>query len=156
MLGVAERELAGFPGQWTLSVGDARKLPLAAGWADAAIGGWVFGHFTEAHPATWRDELERAIAEMDRVVKPGGTEVIIDTLGTAKQEPAPPNQALGDYHVALEEMGFNRTILATDYRFASVEESVELLEWFFRLGDWARRHNNPVVPEFTGWWERSR
>ncbi len=61
---------------------------------------------------------------------------------------------LGEYHERLESIGFERTVLRTDYRFASVEESVELLDWFFGLGDWARTHNNPLIPEFTGWWQR--
>lgn len=156
MLEVASRELAQYPGRWALSVGDARELPIVDGWADAAIAGWVLGHLTETYPQRWPDELERAIAEMDRVVKPGGRQVVVDTLGTAKKDPAAPNPSLGEYHTALEAMGFAKTILATDYRFASIEESIELLDWFFRLGSWARSHNDPLVPEFTGWWERRR
>jgi SAM-dependent methyltransferase len=154
MLEVAEAKLGGCDGDWKLSVGDARELPVETDWAGAAIAGWVYGHLTEWYPETWQGELTRAVGEMDRVVKPGGVEVVVDTLGTAALEPAAPTPALGRYHETLEAMGFNRTVLATDYRFASVDESIELLDWFFGLGDWARRHNNPVVPEFTGWWER--
>lgn len=154
MLEVAKAKLAGCAGEWTVSVGDARELPVADGWADAAIAGWVYGHLTEWFSAEWEDALGQAIAEMDRVVRPGGVEVVVDTLGTASIEPGPPTPALGRYHEALEAMGFEKTVLATDYRFASVEESIELLDWFFDLGDWARDHNNSLVPEFTGWWER--
>jgi hypothetical protein len=93
---------------------------------------------------------------MDRVVKPGGIEVVVDTLGTAVEEPAAPNPALAEYHAHLEEIGFIPTVLRTDYRFGSVDESIELLDWFFGLGDWARNHNDPSVPEFTGWWQRTR
>ncbi|MDX2345188.1 MAG: class I SAM-dependent methyltransferase [Acidimicrobiia bacterium] len=156
MLEVAASKLDGCPGDWTLSVGDARQLPIADAWADAAIAGWVFGHFTEWRPETWEADLDQAIAEMDRVVKDGGLEVVIDTLGTAAPEPAAPTPGLAAYHQRLEEMGFERTVLRTDYRFASVAESVELLEWFFGLGDWGRHHNDMLVPEFTGWWERRR
>jgi hypothetical protein len=63
---------------------------------------------------------------------------------------------LSEYHAYLEEIGFVPTVLRTDYRFGSVEESIELLDWFFGLGDWARNHNDPNVPEFTGWWQRTR
>jgi ubiquinone/menaquinone biosynthesis C-methylase UbiE len=90
MLDVARRKLASCPGQWTLSTADARLLPIDDNWADAAIAGWVFGHFTEWHSESWKTELGRAIAEMDRVVRPGGIEVVVDTLGTAVDEPAPP------------------------------------------------------------------
>ncbi len=156
MLRVAATALAGTEGDWLLSRGDARDLPIADGWADAALAGWVFGHFTEFNPEQWEDDLDTAVVEMERVVKPGGTLVIIDTLGTAVAEPAAPTPALADYHRRVERMGFERSVLRTDYEFASVAESVELLDWFFGLGDWARRHNNPSVPEFTGWWERRR
>jgi ubiquinone/menaquinone biosynthesis C-methylase UbiE len=156
MLDVAASKLNGCPGQWALSVGDARDLPIADGWADAAVAGWVYGHFTEFWPDTWETDLDRAIGEMDRVVKPGGTEVVIDTLGTAADAPAAPTLTLGDYQRRLESIGFERTVLSTDYQFASVDESIELLDWFFGLGEWAQRHNNALVPEFTGWWQRAR
>lgn len=156
MLEVARNKLEDALGSWTLSVGDAGALPVADRWADAALAGWVYGHFTEWHPATWQGQLQQAISEMDRVVRPAGTEIIIDTLGTAVPEPVAPNAALAAYHDQLEQAGFERSVLRTDYRFASVAESIELLDWFFGLGDWARRHNSPLIPEFTGWWERTR
>lgn len=155
MLDVAASKLDECAGQWALSVGDARELPIADDWADAALAGWVYGHFTEFSPGTWRTDLEQAVSEMNRVVKPGGTQVIIDTLGTAVDAPGAPAPLLGEYHEQIEDMGFDRSVLRTDYRFASVEESIELLDWFFGLGDWARNHNDPLVPEFTGWWQRS-
>ena len=100
--------------------------------------------------------IHQAPAEMNRVVRPGGTQVVIDTLGTAVATPAAPTASLAAYHEVLEGAGFARTVLQTDYRFASVAESVELLDWFFGLGEWARRHNNVTIPEFTGWWQRVR
>jgi ubiquinone/menaquinone biosynthesis C-methylase UbiE len=155
MLDVAAIKLENTDGEWVLSRGDARELPVADSWADVAVAGWIFGHFTEFGAETWEGDLDTAIAEMDRVVKPGGLEVVIDTLGTAVTEPAAPAPLLDEYHRRLETAGFGRSVLRTDYRFASVEESIELLDWFFGLGDWAREHNDPVVPEFTGWWQRS-
>ena len=154
MLRVAADKLAETPGDWMLSRGDARQLPIADNWADAALAGWVFGHFTEFDPDNWQHDLRTALFEMDRVVKRGGMQVIIDTLGTATSQPEAPTATLADYHELIEAMGFTRAVLRTNYRFASVAESVELLDWFFGLGDWARRHNDLEVPEFTGWWER--
>lgn len=156
MLQAAARKLTDCTGTWALSVGDARSLPIDDDWADAAIAGWVYGHITEWYRESWEAELDQAIAEMDRVVKPGGIEVVVDTLGTAVNEPAAPTPGLAAYHRRLETIGFECTVLATDYRFASVDESVDLLEWFFGLGEWATTHNDPLVPEFTGWWERRR
>jgi ubiquinone/menaquinone biosynthesis C-methylase UbiE len=155
MLDVARTRLARCAGRWALSTADARKLPIDDDWADAAIAGWVFGHFTEWYQPNWEAELVRALAEMDRVVKPGGVEIVVDTLGTGVTVPAAPTPALAAYHQLLEERGFTRDVLRTDYRFGSVEESVELLEWFFGMGDWARAHHDPVVPEYTGWWQRA-
>lgn len=155
MLDVAAIKLQTTEGEWVLSRGDARDLPVADSWADVAVAGWVFGHFTEFGAETWEGDLDTAIAEMDRVVKPGGLEVVVDTLGTAVTEPAAPAPLLDEYHRRLETAGFERSVLRTDYRFASVDESIELLDWFFGLGDWAREHNNRVVPEFTGWWQRT-
>lgn len=154
MLGVARSRLEACGGDWQLSIADARSLPVATDWGDAAIAGWVFGHFTELHPDDWEVELRKAIAEMGRVVRSGGVQVIIDTLGTGTTEPRAPNRALAEYHHRLESLGFERSVLRTDYEFASVEESVELLDWFFGLGDWARHHNSKRIPEYTGWWER--
>ncbi|MCP4306745.1 MAG: class I SAM-dependent methyltransferase [bacterium] len=156
MLKVAAEQLDSCDGDWKLSVGDARELPVSDGWGDVAIAGWVYGHFTEWWPETWQAELDQALAEMDRVVKSGGVEVVIDTLGTATTEPAAPTPGLAAYHDRLEAMGFARTVLRTDYRFDSVAESIELLDWFFGLGEWGRQHNEALVPEFTGWWERTR
>ncbi len=156
MLDVAASKLNGCPGQWALSIGDARELPIDDDWADVVVAGWVYGHFTEWWPETWESHLDQALSEMGRVVRPGGFEVVIDTLGTAADVPAAPTPGLAEYHGLLESIGFERTVLRTDYQFASVDESIELLEWFFGLGDWARRHNDALVPEFTGWWERRR
>lgn len=155
MLRVAAAALESTPGTWLLSKGDARRLPIEDHWADAALAGWVFGHFTEFHPGAWRAHLDKAIDEMCRVVIPGGVAIIIDTLGTAVNQPAAPTPLLAEYHSHIEARGFSKTILHTDYRFESVSESIEMLDWFFGLGKWAERHNDPVIPEFTGWWERS-
>jgi SAM-dependent methyltransferase len=154
MLELAKDRLAGCPGEWALSIGDARSLPIADNWADASIAGWVYGHLTEWYPNTWKMELAGAVAELDRVVRDGGVQVVVHTLGTAVEEPGPPTAALGAYHEELEARGFALSVLQTDYRFSSIDESIELLDWFFDLGDWARHHNNRLVPEFTGWWER--
>jgi ubiquinone/menaquinone biosynthesis C-methylase UbiE len=124
MLELAKNKLVDCPGEWALSVGDVRRLPIADNWADAAIAGWVYGHLTEWYPSTWETELAAAVAELDRVVKDGGVQVIVDTLGTAVEEPGPPTAALGAYHEELETRGFARSVLRTDYRFSSTDESI--------------------------------
>lgn len=154
MLTVAMQRLEPCDGDWKLSVGDVRRLPVDTDWADGAIAGWVLGHLTEWHPDAWKTELAAALDEMDRVVRPGGIEVVVDTLGTAVAQPGPPNDSLAAYHEYLQGIGFELTVLQTDYEFPSVEEAIDLLDWFFGLGRWARQHNSTIVPEYTGWWER--
>ena len=69
MLEVARRQL-GPPaqGRCALVCADARALPVRADWADVALAGWVFGHMRAWHAATWRDEVERGLAGMDRAL----------------------------------------------------------------------------------------
>ena len=50
MLEVAASRLSTATTPWQLRVGDARQLPVADGWADLAIAGWVFGHFHRVVP----------------------------------------------------------------------------------------------------------
>src|SRR5206468_3612923 len=61
---------------WTLAAGDNRRVPVKSGIADISIAGWSFGHMQSWYPATWRDEMRQILAEMQRVLKPGGTAII--------------------------------------------------------------------------------
>ncbi|HWN66515.1 MAG TPA: class I SAM-dependent methyltransferase [Haliangium sp.] len=135
----------------------AHALPVADGWADAGIAGWVFGHFREWMPAGWEAELAQALAELGRVVRRGGTLVIIETLGTGQVEPAPPTPGLAEYYAWLEARGFVRAAIRTDYVFDSVDEAARVTGFFFgeafaarvREQGWTR------VPECTGIWSRA-
>src|SRR2546423_2233073 len=86
MLSVARAQLRDV-GRVTFSMADARALPVPNGWADLGVAGWVFGHFTEWTEATWRAEIGRAIAEMERTVRLDGTIIILETLGTGTTDP---------------------------------------------------------------------
>lgn len=141
----------------SLSVADNNSLPLPSGWADAAIEGWSFGHATGWHPDRWRDEIGLALAEMRRVTRPGGAMILLETLGTGSEEPAPPNDALAEFYSWLEnEKGFIREAVRTDYQFESVEEADRLTRFFFgdELADRIRRENITRLPENTGIWSR--
>jgi len=65
------------------TVADNRQLPVSDGVADVSIAGWSFGHFTGWYPSTWRVEIEQAIEQLRRVLRPDGVMIIIETLGTA-------------------------------------------------------------------------
>lgn len=159
MLGVAQAKLRGIgSGNWSLCVGDNRRLPLAPACADVALAGWSFGHATVWYEDRWRDEIGRALAEMGRVLRPGGTAVIFETLGTGSEEPKPPTETLAAYYAYLEgEQGFSSTWIRTDYRFESLAEAEELARFFFGDDMAAQVAANEwvILPECTGIWWRS-
>lgn len=161
MRAVAERRLRELApqGLWSFGAADARALPPEVdGTADLAVAGWVFGHLRSWHPETWRHEIGRGLEAMARALRPGGVQVIVETLGTGTTVAAPPTEALAEYYGWLENThGFQRQVLATDYAFESVSAAIEGMGFFFgealceriRANAWVR------VPERTGlWWRR--
>jgi ubiquinone/menaquinone biosynthesis C-methylase UbiE len=142
---------------WTLLRADNRSLAAENDSADLAIAGWNFGHSTSWYVDYWTDIIGQFIQEMQRVLRPGGTAIILETLGTGSETPSPPNRKLKDYYEWLErEKGFESTWIRTDYRFNSVEEADHLTRFFFgdELADRIVREKMLIVPECTGiWWK---
>ncbi len=149
MLRVARRHLPAS----LLIVADAAALPVRAGWASAAIAGWVFGHQRSWNADRWRLSIARCLDEMERALAPGGISIVIETLGTGVDSPRPPPPLVDYYGWLEEERGFARRELRTDYRFASEEEARALCGFFF--GDAVPVHG-ARVPEWTGLWWRAR
>lgn len=151
------RQRDGVGGRWSLVEADARDLPLGEGAADVAIAGWTLGHFCGWYPRDWSAQVDRALAEMRRVVAPRGCMIIIETLGTGTAAPGPPKPVLAEFHGRLEaDWGFRRREIPTDYVFESPAEAAAAMGFFFgdalaeriRANGWAR------VPEWTGLWSR--
>jgi ubiquinone/menaquinone biosynthesis C-methylase UbiE len=141
---------------WTLTVGDNRNLPAEANSADLTVAGWSFGHSQSWYPDTWRDEIGKALAEMSRILRPGGTTIIMETMGTGQRQPAPPHEGLAAYYAWLEnDHGFSYKWIRTDYQFESVAEADELTRFFFgdELADRIVQEQLMILPECTGiWW----
>ncbi len=159
MLSVAELHLKamGVP-NWEVGVADNKRLPVEDAGADVAIAGWSFGHAVGWFPVTWHDEIGAAVDEMARVLRPGGTAIILETMTTGSETAAPPTEGLAIYYRWLEtERGFSSTGIRTDYQFESLAEADRLTRFFFgdELADRVRRENWIILPENTGiWWRQ--
>jgi ubiquinone/menaquinone biosynthesis C-methylase UbiE len=145
---------------WSVEVGDNRTLPVESGTADIAIEGWSFGHFQGWYPDSWRDEAGKAIAEMGRVLRVGGTAILLETMGTGFAKPMPPTRELAAFYAWVEtECGFSSQTIRTDYRFESIDEYDELIRFFFGdetadVADIMPDGDRVIVPENTGiWWK---
>lgn len=160
MLSVAEASLRerGLT-NWQVAVADNRALPAADSSADLAIEGWSFGHMTGWYPDTWRDEMDKAIVEMMRVLRPGGAAILIETLGTGRETPQPPSPGLAAMYDWLEsDLGFTATWIRTDIHYESLSQAEELTRFFFQSSNILAALNREtlILPECTGLWWRGK
>ncbi len=158
MLAVARARLA-IEGarNWYVAVADHRALPVESHSADLVISGWSIC-YTVVWEQDWQAELAKALAEMQRVARPGGMRIIIETQGTGYETPTPPEN-VKPYFAYLEANGFVSTWIRTDFQFVSVAEARELTTFFFR-GDVSGKlisREPAILPECTGiWWKAGR
>ena len=157
MLDVAAAKLASMDGRsWQATVADHRDIPIEDDQADIVIAGWSICYLVTWNPDGWRPELDRALAEMTRISKPGGTIIILETQGTGNETPAAPD-FLVDYYTHLEAHGFDSTWIRTDYRFADRAEAEHLAGFFFgeeMLDKIVEDTRGITLPECTGlWWQ---
>ena len=143
---------------WHTEVADHRKLPAADGIADLAIAGWSIVYTVVGYEETWRRELGMALVEMKRILRPGGTIVILETLGTGYETPMPPDELVAYYAFLENEAGFSSTWIRTDYLFESLTQAQALTSFFFgeeMIEQVVREagQNHVILPECTGiWW----
>jgi len=99
------------------------------------------------------NELANGLAEMRRILRPGGDIIILETLGTGHVSPHPPDNLL-DYFAFLEHEGFASSWIGTDYRFESRQEAEEIVSGFFgdeMVGEMIV-DESITLPECTGIW----
>jgi ubiquinone/menaquinone biosynthesis C-methylase UbiE len=156
MLEIAEKSLRAMGlANWSTGVADHRHIPVKSASADLVISGWSFCYLAVWGESNWKSDLQAGLDEIQRILRPDGMALIIESLGTGTEKPRPPEH-LKAYFDWLAEAGFERGWMRTDYRFESLEEAVELSTFFFgeKMGQEVRQKNWVVLPECTGvWWK---
>ena len=141
---------------WQVDIADHRQLPVPDQSADLVVSGWSVSYLAVWNPDTWREEMEKWLGEMKRVLRPGSFIVLFESLGTGNESPIKLDH-LKDFYPWLDEVGFRSKWIRTDYKFESVAEAEELSRFFFgdELGDKVRDKKWVILPECTGvWWLR--
>lgn len=140
---------------WTTQVADHRRLPLADRSADLVVSGWSICYLTNADEERWEDNLDEIIAEMKRVLRPGGAIILFETLGTGHETPSAPDFLRPYYAKLAEPYGFSHRWIRTDYSFADVQQAERLARFFFgdELADRVVEQQLVRLPECAGvWW----
>ena len=104
---------------WFLGVADSRNLHLPSAFADIAVEGWSIAQIMAWHMDTWQTEVDRVLDEMMRIVRPGGTVVVIENLGTGETTPCPPERFIPLYEHFEQKWRMSMTWIRTDPRYPS-------------------------------------
>lgn len=139
---------------WQVEIGDHRQVAAESASADMALSGWSLCYLALEKDTNWQAELNRGLAEMERVLRKDGTLVVLETLGTGHETPEPPSD-LQDYFAFLEARGFQRSWIRTDYRFHDLQEARTLTRFFFGEAMLQKIETRPegiLLPECTGLW----
>lgn len=143
---------------WNVAIADNRQMPVASSCADLVLEGWSFNHVMAWHPDDWRERIDGMLAEMARILKPGGSAILLETMGTGSRRPQIPNRRLELlYAYWQEQCGFGFRWVRSDYQFASPHEAFELMRGVFSESltkKWLR-DGMTILPQCTGiWWRR--
>lgn len=155
MLEIARKKLQKLDAKHVhLGTSQHHRLPLEDESADLAIEGWSFSHLAEELPhEEGAAAVQKAIDEMHRIVRPTGTLILMETMGTGQTEPSAPEPFQEKLYAYFATQGFQMTWCRTDYAFASLEEAEHLLSFFFgeEMIDLLDK-DTLTLPECTGFW----
>jgi len=130
---------------------DHRHLPVGSARFDWIVSGWSVCYLVSWQRKNWIPEVIIALQEFLRVLKPDGRILIIETLGTGKTAPEPPPHLI-DYLQFLDNVGFNRQWIRTDYLFDNAKSARSLTEFFFGSEMLQFIESGTLLPECTGLW----
>ncbi len=80
-----ERLITSKLSNWNVGVADHRQLPIPDHSADLVLSGWSIAYLVVWYPETWREELQKWLDEMKRVLKPNGQIILFELLGTGHE-----------------------------------------------------------------------
>lgn len=136
---------------------DHRQLPVEDHSADLVVSGWSICYLGSSNLPNWEENINQVMTEIKRVLRPNGTAIILETMGTGTEKPNPP-AFLKDYYGLLEsKYGFSHTVIRTDYQFFSSNEAEELTRFFFgdSLANRVAEQGLVHLPECAGvWWRK--
>jgi ubiquinone/menaquinone biosynthesis C-methylase UbiE len=149
---------------WGLAVSDSRYIAAKDNTAHIVISGWSISYIVQWNIDRWKEELDSTFKEIKRILRPVGTILIIETLGTGYKTPFLRDERLKVYYSYLEkELLFNRTYIRTDYEFRDTDEADRVLRFFFgdnltdyiiKEKNYIEENNKIIIPECTGiWWK---
>jgi ubiquinone/menaquinone biosynthesis C-methylase UbiE len=134
--------------------GEHKDIPLPDNSIDLIVEGWAFlKAFRTVYPE-WRAEFDAIIAEMKRILRPKGIVVLIETMGSMRIWQDVPEKNVELYDYFEKELCLKKTIIRTDYKFATKEEAVDYCTFFFgdEVGAEVSEIGEPIVPEATALW----
>lgn len=156
MLEVAAAKLKRLPRRnWSTVVADNRAIPLEDRCADLLVSGWSICYTASSDEAGWERNLAATMGEIRRVLRPGGTAILFETLGTGVETPSPPPFLTGYYALLEQVYGCRHRWIRTDYTFDDALQAAELAGFFFGETVAAQivRHGWRTLPECAGvWW----
>lgn len=140
---------------WHLSLESHLALPYKNNCADVVIAAWSFCYTAIDAGENWKNGLEKGLSEVNRILRPGGKVILIESLGTGFEKPHTPD-VLVNYLRYLDKSGFKTTWIRTDYLFKDLAEAKELTTFFFgdQIMPLRETDKGVIVPECTGlWWK---